>query len=102
MREESLMGRAYTLTIPASGVGVDPVPISVSGETFFSCIANLEIAYDPADFASDQFATFVFASNVPTMRFAPKTILWVRQDPTIPGSPATALSVLTQIGQGDY
>jgi len=96
------MGRAFTITIPASGVGVDPVPISVSGQTFFQCQNNLELAYDPADFASDQFATFAFASPLPIMTFAPNTILWVRQDPTIPGAPAVALSVLTQIGQVNY
>ncbi len=96
------MGRAFTINVPASGVGVDPVPISVSGQTFLQCQNNLEVAYDPADFASDQFVVFAFASPLPVMTFAPNTILWVRQDPTIPGQPAVLLSVLTQIGQVNY
>lgn len=95
------MGRAYTITIPASGVGVDPVPISVSGSTYFACENNLQIAYDPADFASDQFANLVFTTNIPLMSFAPKTILWVRQNP-LAGAFPVLLNVLTQIGQGDY
>jgi len=96
------MGRAYTITIPSPGVGVDPVPISVSGSTLLSCGANIQIAYDPADFASDQFSDLIFASNMPLMTFAPNTILWVRQDPNAVGAPAITLSILTQIGQGDY
>ena len=96
------MGRAFTITIPASGVGVDPVPISVSGQTFISGLQNVQVAYDPADFDSDQFAVFSLGqSNLPVMMFAPNTILWVRLDPTT-GEPAFALSILTQIGEVAY
>ena len=96
------MGRAFNVSIPAGGVGVDPVPISVSGETFFSGQIRMEVAYDPADFDSKQFAMIApNISNVPTMRFAPNTILWIRQDPTA-GEPEAVLFVLTQIGEGDY
>lgn len=94
------MGRAFTITIPASGG--DAVPISVSGQTFISGQQNVQVAYDPADFASDQFAVLSSgASNVPIMMFAPNTILWVRLDPTS-GEPAFALSILTQIGEVNY
>ena len=97
------MGRAFSITVPSSGVGVDPVPISVSGDTYFDGTITVQAAYDPADFASDQFATIDCATkSIPVMRFAPNTILWVRQDPNIPGAPAAALSVLTQIGTGAY
>lgn len=97
------MGRAYTITVPASGVGVDPVPISVSGQTLISGQQSIQAAYDPADFASDQFTVLTMGvSNLPLMRFAPNTILWLRQDPTVPGSPAVPVHVLTQIGTGDY
>ena len=97
------MGRAYTVNIPASGVGVDPIPISVSGATFISGEIQVEIAYDPADFASDQFTRFFVAGlALPIMHFAPNTILWVRQPPSLPGLPPADLSVLTQIGSGGY
>ena len=97
------MGRAYTITVPASAPpGIGNVPISVSGDTYFSSRAEFQIAYDPADFDSDQFAVLGTAlSNVPVLCFAPNTILWVRQDPT-GGAPASTLSVLTQIGKEDY
>ena len=96
------MGRAYIISIPAAGVGVDPVPISVSGDTYFQSRFEFQIAYDPGDFASDQYFVLGTAiSNVPLMCFAPNTILWVRQDPTA-GTPAADLSVLTQIRKGEY
>ena len=94
------MGRAYTITVPASGGG--NVPISLSGATFFAGIGDFQVAYDPADFASDQYARIApGASSVPIMTFAPNTILWVRQDPTV-GAPAVDLSVLTSIGEVNY
>lgn len=102
MRGGIPLGRAFTITIPASGVGVDPVPISVSGQTHISASASVQVAYDPADFDSDQYSVFRMGlSNLPMMRFAPNTILWVRLDPT-GGEPAVALSILTQIGEVNY
>ena len=96
------MGRAYTISIPAAGLLVDPVPISVSGDTYFQSQGQFQIAYDPGDFASDQFFTLGTAiGNVPVLCFAPNTILWVRQDPA-GGTPITDLSVLTQIRKGEY
>lgn len=97
------MGRAYNVNISASGVGVDPIPISVSGSTLLTCDAKLQVAYDPTDFNSNQFSVFNGTlSNVPLMRFAPNTILWLRQDPNDVGLPAVDLFVLTQIGEGAY
>lgn len=96
------MGRTYNLTIPAAGVGVDPVPISVSGATQLSGESQYEVAYDPADFDSNQFTLLnPGISNLPIMTFAPNTILWVRQPPT-GGAPAAVLYILTQIGTGAY
>ena len=94
------MGRAFTITIPASGG--DAVPISVSGQTYISGLQSVQVAYDPADFASDQYAVLSGGtSNIPMMMFAPNTILWVRLDPTT-GEPAFPLSILTQIGEVNY
>lgn len=92
------MGRAFTQTITAAGVGVDPNPISVSGCTIFYGLTNYEIAYDPADFASNQFFTMrLQLTNMShEMIFPPQTILWVRLIPSS-GEPATDLSVHTQI-----
>jgi hypothetical protein len=94
------MGRAFNVQIPASGGG--EVPISVSGDTYFSGMGGFQIAYDEQDFASNQFAQLnVDQSNAPLMCFPPNTILWVRMDPTA-GVPATTLYVLTQIKSGAY
>ena len=94
------MGRAYNLTIPAAGVGVDPVPVSVSGCTIFNGVGDFQIAYDPADFSSDQFA-LLSPQLSPTGKliFPPNTILWIRQDPDAVGAPATPLYVWTQISE---
>tara|TARA_R100000654_G_scaffold58852_2_gene85541 strand:+ start:2241 stop:2531 length:291 start_codon:yes stop_codon:yes gene_type:complete len=96
------MGRAFNLTIPASGVGVDPVPVSVSGQTFFSGEGVFQYAYDPADFDSSQFSEWNLATgNAPMFHFPSKTILWVRQNPTA-GAPATPLYIHTCIGEEGY
>lgn len=94
------MGRAYNVVIPASGVGVDPIPVSVSGCTVFSGEATLEFAYDPSDFLSSQFGQINMAmmGNTPKMIFPANTILWVRQDPAL-GAPATVLFIHTQISE---
>jgi len=93
------MGRAYNLTITAAGVGVDPQPISVSGCTVFNSIAELQIAYDPADFDSDQFTLLSpQLSQYSKLNFPPNTILWVRLDPSS-GAPASILYVWTQISE---
>lgn len=92
------MGRAYNLTISAPAVGVDPQPISVSGCTVFDSIGQFEVAYDPADFDSNQFALInPQLSQYAKLNFPPNTILWVRQDPNAIGQPAAVLYVWTQI-----
>jgi len=97
------MGRAFVIEVPASGVGVDPVPISVSGTTYFASQQSIQVAYDPADFASDQYVELSLGTvSIPSFNFAPNTILWLRQDPGTPGLPAFDLSVWTQIGQVNY
>ena len=94
------MGRAFNVQIPASGG--DPVPISVSGDTYFSGQGGFQIAYDEQDFASNQFAQLsIETGTCPIFCFPPNTILWVRFDPTA-GIPATTLFVLTQIKTGAY
>ena len=94
------MGRAYNVLIPAAGVGVDPVPVSVSGCTVFDGIGQYQVAYDPADFASDQFATISpQLTSYGKLIFPPNTILWIRQDPDAVGAPATPLYVWTQISE---
>ena len=94
------MGRAYNVSIPASGVGVDPIPISVSGCTILSSQASFEFAYDPADFNSSQFGLFMLqmTGQTPKMIFPMNTILWIRQDPTA-GLPASTLFIHTQISE---
>jgi len=95
------MGRAFNVQIPASGGG--EVPISVSGDTFFSGQGNFQIAYDEQDFASNQFAQInTTTSNPPIMCFPANTILWVRVDPTAGIPDQTTLYVLTQIKTGGY
>jgi uncharacterized protein YbbC (DUF1343 family) len=94
------MGRAYNVSIPASGVGVDPIPISVSGCTIFSGEIAVQFAYDPADFAGGQFALMNTAMTgySPKMIFPANTILWVRQDPAM-GLPAGTFFIHTQISE---
>jgi hypothetical protein len=94
------MGRAFNVQIPASGLG--SVPISVSGDTYFSGLGGFQIAYDEQDFGSNQFALLsVEQGTCPIFCFPPNTILWVRLDPTA-GVPETTLNVLTQIKTGAY
>jgi hypothetical protein len=96
------MGRALTITIPAAGLGVDPVPVSVSGDSYFSAQGQFEVAYDPADFASNAYFLLNTAlSNVPVLCFPMNTILWVRAPPAS-GQPASDLSVLTSMNEGVY
>ena len=95
------MGRAYNVSIPAAGVGVDPIPISVSGCTVISGEANLQMAYDPADFLSEGNFGLLFlqmTGQTPKMVFPPNTILWIRSDPS-GGLPATTLFIHTQISE---
>lgn len=93
------MGRAYSFELTASAPGVDPQPISVSGETVFYIEATIEYAYDPADFDSQQYVRCSpSGAGSRLMCFPPNTILWVRLDQTVP-VPATRLSVHTQIKQ---
>jgi len=93
------MGRAYSFTLTASAPGVDPQPISVSGQTIIYVDGVLEMAYDPADFDSQQYVRAGFGiTGSRLMTFPPNTILWVRLDQTVP-IPATRISVHTQINQ---
>lgn len=96
------MGRAFTITVPAAGLLVDPVPLSVSGDTYFAAQGQFEVAYDPADFNSDAYFLLNTAlSNVPVLCFPMNTILWVRAPPAS-GQPPTDLSVLTSMNEGAY
>ena len=95
------MGRAYNVSIPASGGG--EVPISVSGDTYFAGQGQYQITYDEQDFASNQFALLAVEQGTsPIFCFPPNTILWVRMDPTAGVPTPTDLFVLTQIKQGAY
>jgi len=93
------MGRAYSFELTASAPGVDPQPISVSGQTVLYIEAVIEWAYDPADFDSQQYVRVSLGQGGSRlMTFPPNTILWVRLDQTVP-VPATRISVHTQINQ---
>ena len=95
------MLRLFNLTIPAAGA--DPVPVSVSGCTTLFCQANIQIAVDPTNFNTGQFATLVmaFPGQPPDVVYPDNTILWVRLDPTL-GEPATVLNVQTGLNKGVY
>ena len=95
--------RLYNITIPASGAGVDPVPISVSGCTTFFCQGDIQVAVDPTNFNTGQFAIFImgFTGQTHEAVYPDNTILWVRLDPTA-GTPATLLNVQTGLNKGVY
>ena len=98
MREVSLMGYTFNLTIPASGGGSRP--INVSGETLLMCEVSLQVAYDENGFNTGQFITLPPTQSNPKPLFFPlegKTILWLRLNPTT-AEPATTLNVWTDIG----
>jgi len=97
------MLRLFNLTIPAAGAGVDPVPVSVSGCTTLFGINDIQVALDPADFNSGQFANFIIGLTGQTHEavYPDNTILWVRQDPTA-GAPAFVLNVQTGLQKGVY
>jgi hypothetical protein len=91
------MGYTQTLTVPASGGG--EVPINVCGQTLISCpTGDLQVAYDPADYASSQYTVLSGAAAPQVLYFSKRgnTVLWIRQDPTL-GAPAAELSVWTDI-----
>ena len=96
------MVRALTVSIPAAGLGVNPVPISVSGDTYFSAQGQFQAALDPSDFVGNAFFNLNTAlSNVPVLCFPMNTILWIRADPAS-GQPPTELSILTSMNEGAY
>jgi len=91
------MGRAFNLTIPASGGGI--VPVAVCGETYFSCTGDLEFSYDEADFNSNQFALLNGNESGQVFNIgSSKTILWFRQPPD-GGYPDIKLYIWTEIEQ---
>ena len=93
------MGYAFNQQIPAAGG--TPVPISVSGQTVLTCpTGDIQVAYDIADFNSNQFTLVSGAASPQVLNFSlsGKTILWIRQDPDA-GAPATTLYVWTSIDE---
>lgn len=96
------MLRAQNVSIPAAGLLVDPIPISVSGDTYFSAQGQFEMALDPADFTGNAFFNLNTAiGNPPVLCFPMNTILWVRAPPAS-GQPITDLSFLTSMNKGVY
>jgi hypothetical protein len=98
MREVSLMGYTFNLTIPASGAGT--VPINVSGQTLLICpLSDMQIAYEENGFNTNQFIEIPGTIQPKVIVFPPsgKTILWIRLDPE-GGLPEANLSVWTDIG----
>ena len=88
------MGRAQKITVPAGGVSV---PISVSGDTIFTVGADVQIAYDEADFGNNAFFTISPTVSYGVLCFPNLTILHVRQDPLVPVE--ADIFILTQIKQ---
>lgn len=89
------MARVFNVEIPASGGAL--VPISVCGSTLFSIAGDIQLAYDEADFSSNQFFQISGAVSPQVLPIgSDKTILWVRFDPA-GGLPATRLYVWTEI-----
>ena len=89
------MARVFNVLIPASGGAL--VPISVCGSTILNIQGDLQIAYDEADFSSNQFFQTSGAASPQVLPIgSDKTILWCRFDPAA-GLPATRLYVWTEI-----
>jgi hypothetical protein len=92
------MGYAYTVNLPASGTG-NPVPINVVGQTYFGGETVIQIAYDVANFDTNQYATITLTNSGSILyNFAEPTVIYVRQDPALVGAPETYFSVWTDIG----
>ena len=91
------MGYAYKVDLPAAGAG-DPVPINVTGATYFGGEAIIEIAYDVNGFNSNQMGHFNCSNSQVIFHFNAPTVLWIRQDPALVGAPAAPLYVWTDIG----
>lgn len=95
------MGRTYNQGVGAAGS--DPVPLSVEGMTLINSLSNLQLAYDPGDFDSNQFFLFSTGGFTRTpLDLGSRTTLWARLDPD-GGEPAGTIYVWTQIGsRGEY
>lgn len=92
------MGYAFTVELPAAGID-EYVPVNVSGQTFFSGETVVQLAYDIANFSTNQYVSITLTnSGSAVFHFAEPTTLWFRQDPNLVGAPATIFSVWTDIG----